>query len=60
MRNALGKDDKGCRLLRCVRAYVELDILASFDVHTDITIQLGRAAAARFFKLANVSQEFWT
>jgi hypothetical protein len=59
MRNALEEDTEGCRLLRCIRAYVELDLLASFDVHTDITIALGRATAKRFSKLVNVSQLFF-
>ena len=42
MRNTLGEDENGYRLLRCIRAYVELDLLASFDVHTDGTIERGR------------------
>ena len=54
MRNTLGGDEDGRRLLRCVRAYVELDLLASFDVHTDITIKQGRALTTRFARLANV------
>ena len=58
MRNALGEDDDGRRLLRCIRAYVELDLLASFDVHTDKTIEYGRAVVTRFSKLMNVSQLF--
>ena len=55
MRNLLGEHVQGRRLLCCTRAYVELDLLASFDVHTDITIKQGRAAAKKFSKLANVS-----
>ena len=58
MRNLLGENNKGNRLLRCTRAYVELDLLASFDVHTDVTIAQGRVTAAKFSKLANVSELF--
>lgn len=56
MRNALEEDENGVSLLRCIRVYVELDLLASFDVHTDETIKLGRAVAEKFGKLANVSR----
>lgn len=60
MRNALaGSGDRGRLLLRCVRAYVELDLLASFDVHTDETITFGRAALNQFIKLANVRYLFY-
>jgi hypothetical protein len=55
MRNVLvNSGERGILLLRCIRAYVELDILASFTVHTDDTISFGRSVAKRFFKLANV------
>ena len=55
MRNVLvGAGDKGKLLLRCVRAYVELDTLASFDIHTDQTIAFGRSTLEKFTKLANV------
>lgn len=59
-RNALGSDEDGYRLLRAVRAYVELDILASFELHTDGTIAYGRTMAEKFVKLANVSHLFCT
>jgi hypothetical protein len=55
MRNAFNEDNKDLPLLRCTRAYIEMDILASFDVHTDVTIQQGRIVAKKFVKLANVS-----
>ena len=56
MRNVLvNSGDRGKLLLRCVRAYVELDTLASFEVHTDQTIAFGRTVADQFIKLANVS-----
>lgn len=58
MRNTLGEDERGYRLLRCVRAYVELDVLASFELHTDETIRYGKTVAERFVKLANVSHLF--
>jgi len=59
MRNMFAESGgRGVLLLRCVRAYVELDLLASFDVHTDQTIVFGRAVLDRFVKLANVSYLF--
>ena len=59
-RSVLGDNKSGLSLLCCIRAYVEIDILASFEVHTDVTIQQGRTAVANFVKLANVSYLFWT
>lgn len=56
MRNIFDIGDKGHTLLRCIRAYVELDIWASFDLHTEISIKKGRAVAEKFIKLANVSR----
>ena len=58
MRNMFGVDEDGHCLLRCIRAYVELDLLASFEVHTEGTIKRGRMVAERFVKLANVSDLF--
>ena len=56
MRNVLvDSGPRGQLLLCCVRAYVELDVLASLDIHTDETIAFGREVANRFLKLANVS-----
>ena len=55
MRNTFETDEEGRLLLRCVRAYVEMDILASFEVHTDDTIKYGRKMIDKFAKLANVS-----
>ena len=60
MRGTFEADEDGHRLLRCIRAYVELDLLASFEVHTEDTIKRGRAVANRFAKLANVSHLFFT
>ena len=58
MRNAVEHDDLSRGLLCCIRVYVELDILASFDVHMEITIKQGRAAAKKLLKIMNVSQLF--
>ena len=59
MRNVLAESgDRGILLLRCVRAYVELDLLASFDVHTDQTITFGREILDQFVELVNVSHLF--
>ena len=59
LRNTLGEDTSGRRLLRCTRAYVELDVLASLDVHSDITIEGGKEIARKFFKLADVGRVFY-
>ena|ERR1700733_2252166 len=54
-RNTLvNSGDRGKLLLRCIRAYVELDVLSSFEVHTEKTIEFGRKLAGRFIRLANV------
>jgi hypothetical protein len=55
VRNTLGTSIGGYRLLRCIRAYVELDLWASLTVHTEETIIKGRSAVRKFVKLANVS-----
>jgi len=60
MRNALAADESGRNLLCAVHAYVELDLLASYETHTDISIKQGRAAIEKFVKLANVSNLFCT
>ena len=60
MRNMFEDDEKGLLLLHCIWAYVELDVLASFEVHMDKTIERGRAVADRFMKLANVGNLFCT
>lgn len=56
MRSTLGEDVNGRRLLACIRAYVELDVLASLDLHTDTTVKYGRKVEEKFFKLAHVSR----
>ena len=57
LRNVVGESsDRGKLLLCCVCAYVELDLLASFDIHTDETVQFGRQVADRFVELVNVSK----
>ena len=48
------ESDSGFLLLQCIRAYVELDLLASFEVHTDHTITWGRDVLKRFAKSAMV------
>ena len=45
----------GQLLLRCICAYVKLDVLASFDINMDETIAFGQGVADKFIKLANVS-----
>ncbi|KAF9783985.1 hypothetical protein BJ322DRAFT_1007764 [Thelephora terrestris] len=53
MRSTLGEDASGRRLLSCIRAYVELDVLSSLNLHTDTTIKYGRKMEEKFFKLAH-------
>ena len=55
MRNTLGEDESGRRLLSCIRAYVELDVLSSLELHTDATIKYGRKMEEKFFKRAHAS-----
>ena len=45
MRNTWEANESGHSLLRCIRAYVELDLVASFEVQTDETIRYGKAMA---------------
>lgn len=42
-------------LLRCVRAYLEVDLYAALEVHTTETIAGGREALQKFSELMNVS-----
>jgi len=59
LRNVFAESgDRGTLLLRCVLAYVKLDILASFDVHTEESITSGRRILNQFVKLANVRNLF--
>jgi hypothetical protein len=41
-------------LLRCLRSYLELDLYASFEVHTADTIEAGRKELLRFSSLVKV------
>jgi hypothetical protein len=54
LRNALGDDERGNLLLRCVRAFIELDTLSSFEVQMESTIRAGKSAAKKFSTLARV------
>jgi hypothetical protein len=42
-------------LLRCIRAYLEVDLYAALEVHTTETIAAGRKALQYFSELMNVS-----
>ncbi|KAJ7248079.1 hypothetical protein C8J57DRAFT_1438022 [Mycena rebaudengoi] len=44
-------------LLQCIRSYVELDIYASFKLHTTDTIAAGRRAHEKFGEVINVNFE---
>jgi hypothetical protein len=45
----------GYLLLRCIRHYIDLDIYAGFEVHTEGTISAGRQALRDFSVLMEVS-----
>lgn len=55
LRNALIDITGGRDLLCAVRAYVELDLLASFEVHTELSVKRGRKVAKKFWELAHVN-----
>jgi len=44
----------GYLLLRCIRYYIELDMYASMEVHTEDTIAAGRQALQDFSDLMDV------
>jgi hypothetical protein len=44
----------GYLLLRCIRRYVDLDIYAALEVHTEDTIAAGRDALSQFSTLMDV------
>ncbi|KAJ7278682.1 hypothetical protein C8J57DRAFT_1434112 [Mycena rebaudengoi] len=48
-------DKLGFSLLQAIRGYVELDMYASFKLHTSETIAAGRRAHERFGELINMS-----
>jgi hypothetical protein len=48
------EDHEGFLLLRCFRSFLELDMYASFEVHTEKTIEEGRAELQRFAALMTV------
>ena len=54
LRNVLVGITNGRNLLCAVRAYVELDLLASFEVHSEVTVKQGRKTAKKFWELACV------
>jgi hypothetical protein len=45
----------GYLLLRCIRHYVDFDMYAALDVHTEDTISAGRQALSEFSTLMDVS-----
>ena len=53
-----GKEDDV--LLHCIWVYIELDLLVSFEVHTDNTIRHSIAVAEKFTRLTNISYLFHT
>ena len=53
--NIIPRDDQeGWQLLRCIRSFSILDLLISFEAHTERTISAGRAELERFGRLMMV------
>ena len=48
----------GYLLLKALRCFIEVDIYASLEVHTEETIALGREKLVHFYELMNVSVPF--
>ena len=48
------EDKEGWQLLLCLRSFSVLDLLLSFEVHTEKTIMAGRNELARFGRLMKV------
>ena len=48
-------DTREYLLLKVLRCYIEIDLYASFEVHTDQTIMAGREKVAQFYELMQVS-----
>lgn len=46
----------GHLLLCCIRYYIEFDVYASFEVHTEETITAGRLALQKFSEIMDVSR----
>lgn len=44
----------GYLLLKVLRCYIEVDMYAGFQLHTNETIQAGKQQVARFYKLLKV------
>ena len=53
--NSFSVDTQEYLLLKVLRCYIEIDLYASFEVHTDQTIMAGREKVAQFYKLMEVS-----
>lgn len=45
----------GYLLLRCIRHYIDFDMYAALEVHTEDTISAGRQALSEFSMLMDVS-----
>jgi hypothetical protein len=49
------EETPGYLLLKALRSHIEVDIYASFEVHTEETIASGRERLAKFYELMGVS-----
>jgi hypothetical protein len=48
----------GYLLLKALRKHIEVDVYASFEVHTERTIASGRERLTKFYELMGVSLPF--
>jgi hypothetical protein len=55
MHNAFPENKPEYYLLKALRCYVEIDLYAGLEVHTDRTIMAGREKVAQFYELMKVS-----
>lgn len=51
-------DREGWQLMRCLRSFSILDLLLSFEVHTDESIAAGREELSKFGDLLKVCTDF--
>lgn len=54
MHNAFPEGGPEYFLLKALRCYVEINLYASLEVHTDQTIAMGREKVAQFYELMKV------
>lgn len=55
LHNIFKEGTPGYLLLKALRCYIEVDLYASLEVHTEATIASGRKKLTRFYKLIEAS-----